>query len=304
MQTGAVAALITTLLFSFSAIGGNQLSRLIGGVEANFLRIILATVLLGCYAHTLGAGFSGRALPYFLLSGLIGFGVGDLALYQAFPRIGSRLAMILVHCLAAPIGAAVEWAWLGTALSIVQVCCGLIVLAGVAIALAPREHLHIPRRALMLGITFGLIAALGQAFGSVTSRKAYAVARSVHENIDGISAAYQRIWGGVLFATAGYILHRWRFADRAGEPPFRERLKKGWKWLLVNATVGPALGVSFFQFALSKAPTGIVLPIVALTPLAIIPLSYRFENERPTARSLVGGVIAVAGVVGLRFSLK
>ena len=81
-------------------------------------------------------------------------------------------------------------------------------------------------------------------------------------------------------------------------------MKRGWKWLVLNATSGAVLGVSFFQFALSKAPTGIVLPIIALTPLTIIPLAHRFENERPTPRSLAGGVIAVAGVIGLRFSLK
>jgi drug/metabolite transporter (DMT)-like permease len=237
------------------------------------------------------------------LSGLIGFGVGDLALYQAFPRIGSRLSMIMVHCLAAPIAAAAEWLWLGTELTIFQVCSSLIVLCGVGLALAPRENLHIPRKILLTGLMFGAVASLGQAFGSVTSRKAYSVARAFHENIDGISAAYQRIWGGVFLAGASYALHLWRGGHRQ-HGTFAERLRKGWKWLIFNATVGPALGVSFFQLALSKAPTGIVLPIIALTPLTIIPLAHKFENERPTVRSLIGAVIAVAGVVGLRLSLK
>ena len=40
-----------------------------------------------------------------------------------------------------------------------------------------------------------------------------------------------------------------------------------------------------------------MLPIVALTPLTIIPFSMWFEKERPTLRSLVGGAIAVAGAV-------
>jgi drug/metabolite transporter (DMT)-like permease len=42
-----------------------------------------------------------------------------------------------------------------------------------------------------------------------------------------------------------------------------------------------------------------VLPVVAMVPLAVIPLAYWLEQERPTRRSLVGGVLAVAGVVGL-----
>jgi drug/metabolite transporter (DMT)-like permease len=212
--------------------------------------------------------------------------------------------MIMVHCLAAPMAALVEWLWLGTALTVFQVCCTLVILAGVAIALAPREHLHLPRQMLFFGLLFGFVAALGQAFGSVTSRKAYAVARLAHENIDGLSAAYQRIWGGIGFAAAGYFWQRSRRSDQGEGEGILLRLKGAWKWLALNATSGAVLGVGLFQLALSKAPTGIVLPIVALTPLTIIPLAQRFENERPSARSLLGGVIAVGGVAALRFSLK
>jgi drug/metabolite transporter (DMT)-like permease len=304
LQTGVAAALLTTLAFSGSAITGNQLSRRIGGVEANFLRILLATLLLGFCAHTFGSGLAGRALPYFLLSGVIGFGVGDVALYQAYPRIGSRLSMILVHCLAAPVAAAVEWAWLGTALTFGQISSSLLILLGVAIALAPRENLHVPRGVLLWGIVFGTIAALGQALGSVVSRKAYAVAQAAAENVDGITAAYQRIWGGVAFAALSYALLLWRRTDQPSRPPLRQRLQGSWHWLLLNATFGPAVGVSLYQLALSKAPTGIVLPLIALTPLVIVPLAHKFEGERPTARSLVGGAIAVAGVVALRFALN
>lgn len=280
------------------------MSRLVGGVEANFLRIVLATAFLAVYAHTRGSGLHGPALPYFLVSGVIGFGMGDLALYQALPRIGSRLSMILVHCLAAPIAAAAEWIWLGTALNTLQIFFSVVILVGVAVALAPRDHLHIPRPVLVAGVCFGLVAALGQAFGAVTSRKAYAVAGLAHQNIDGITAAYQRIWGGVFFASAGYAIYRWRSKDRGPTGAFIGRLRTAWKWLLLNAAAGPAIGVSFFQLALSSAPTGIVLPIVALTPVTIIPFAQRFENEKPSARSLIGGLIAVSGVIGLRLSLQ
>jgi len=50
---------------------------------------------------------------------------------------------------------------------------------------------------------------------------------------------------------------------------------------------------------LFTTPSGIVLPIVATTPLVIVPLAYWIEGERPTRRSLVGGVVAVVGAVAL-----
>jgi drug/metabolite transporter (DMT)-like permease len=42
-----------------------------------------------------------------------------------------------------------------------------------------------------------------------------------------------------------------------------------------------------------------VMAIIATTPIVVMPLAYVFEGERPTKRSIVGGIVAVAGVVGL-----
>jgi len=53
------------------------------------------------------------------------------------------------------------------------------------------------------------------------------------------------------------------------------------------------------QWALKTNTTGIVLPVIAITPIVIIPFARYMEGERPTIRSLIGGGIAVAGVVGL-----
>ncbi|MFA5264632.1 MAG: hypothetical protein WC378_12495 [Opitutaceae bacterium] len=50
---------------------------------------------------------------------------------------------------------------------------------------------------------------------------------------------------------------------------------------------------------LFTTPSAIVLPIVACTPLVIVPLSYWIEGEHPTKRSLLGGVVAVGGAIAL-----
>src|SRR5205085_11091310 len=77
------------------------------------------------------------------------------------------------------------------------------------------------------------------------------------------------------------------------------RLRAAIPLVLLNGLAGPALGVSCYQWALKNAPTGIVLPIVATTPVIIIPFSFLFEKERPSKRSLLGGIIAVLGAVAL-----
>ena len=300
-------AFLTTVLFSISAVTGNRTAKILGGTEANFWRLLFALLLLGTYSHLWGVGLAGSAFPVFFLSGCIGFG-GDVALFQTLPRLGSRLSILLVQCLAAPIAAVTEWLWLGTTLTPLQIMGAVTILVGVAIALAPSEHLKLSRQELVPGIFFGVLAALGQGGGAVISRKANAVAQQAGEHINGINAAYQRIIGGVI--VAGLFLlavkvhaRRQGRADSCVAPAGRrEQWRRAWPWVLLNGLVGPALGVSCFQWALMSKSTGIVLPIVAITPLVIIPFAQRMEGERPSARSVLGGLVAVAGAVVLAVS--
>ena len=294
-------ALSTTILFSLSAVCAQRSTRMLGGGAANFWRVWVAAAFLGLWAHLAGQGLSGRALPVFFLSGLIGFGFGDIALYQALPRLGSRLSILLVHCFAAPFAALTEWLWMGTPLNAGEILAALTILGGVALALAPGGHMKISRRTFWIGTICAIIAAMGQGGGAVLSRKAAEVARVAGEQpVDGMTAAYQRILGGVLIGTLFYLFVLWRKRQLStGEEPVVASTGRIWPWVLANALSGPAVGVGMFQWALILKPTGVVLPIVALTPLVIIPFSRAVEGEQPTRRSLIGGLIAVAGVVAL-----
>ena len=134
-----LSAVFATVLFAFSAVSGARVAKLMGGTEANFWRLSLATLFLAALAHGLGAGLGGNGFYIFILSGCVGFGLGDVALFAAYPRLGSRLTILIVHCLAAPFAGLVEWLWLGTTLTLAQMGCGAVILTGVAVALAP-EH--------------------------------------------------------------------------------------------------------------------------------------------------------------------
>ena len=68
-------------------------------------------------------------------------------------------------------------------------------------------------------------------------------------------------------------------------------------WLLGAALFGPVIGVSCFQWALQDLESGIVLAVVALTPIAMLPLARITEGDHPSRLALVGAVVAVAGVV-------
>ena len=299
-----IAALITTVLYSFSSLFAQRTARILGGISANFWRMLLALILLTLMARIWGHGVPAVAWGWLFISGLVGFGIGDVALFQALPRIGSRLSMLVVHCLATPTAACVEYWWMGTRLTAVQMACVAMSLMGVAIALAPERRPPAERSTFGWGLFWGLVAMLGQALGAVLSRRALiAVKMSGGETLDGFSQAATRASGGIWVATIVYLgfLLRDRLRVRSGsKPSTRTALSRGrqaWGWVLCNTFAGPVLGVSCFQWALSQAPTGVVLPIVALTPLVILPLAHCMEGERTTRREILGGCVAVSGVV-------
>jgi drug/metabolite transporter (DMT)-like permease len=304
-----LAAFLTTILFSISIVCGHRSAKLIGGTEANFWRLTCAVMFLGTWSYGFGIGLGGQAFPLFFVSGVIGIGIGDVALFQALPRLGSRLTLLLTQCLGPPMGAMIEWLWLGTTISLGQSFCCLIILAGVSLALSPGNHLKLPRRELYTGIVACVVAALGGAYGAVLSRKAYAIAHINHQPIDGANAAFQRIIGGLLIGGICLLAvkrRELRIQARAPQPlVYAASLRKWravWPWVLVNSFAGQTLGVSCMQWALESLPTGVVLAVIAVTPIFVIPCAYIFEDERPTPRSLVGGAIAVAGVIALTMS--
>jgi hypothetical protein len=103
-----IPALLTTLLWSLCVVAAGRSVAQLGENAANFWRLLLAVVLLGTVAHVWGGGLAGAGLMFFLLSGVVGFGLGDIGGFYALPRIGPRLAVLLSQCGAAPIAGFAE----------------------------------------------------------------------------------------------------------------------------------------------------------------------------------------------------
>jgi drug/metabolite transporter (DMT)-like permease len=297
------ASFLAAFFFALNATCASHSVKALGALRANFGRLVVACVFLGLFAHLAGRGFASASLNWFLLSGLIGMGLGDLGVYGALPFLGSRLTVLMTQCLAAPIAALGEWLWLGTKLTGQQVFWGSVILAGVAVALMPSKSSPPRVKVRPVGFLFGLLAAAGQGFGALVSRKGVTVAAAAGEHVAnatfGLTAAYHRILAGVMFISAWYLVMR---LLRRLPPPLthtpEERRASRW-WVLANALAGPVAGVGCYQWALATTPSGLVLPIAATTPLLSIPIAFWLEGDRPTRRSIVGAVIAVAGCVAL-----
>jgi drug/metabolite transporter (DMT)-like permease len=290
-------AVLTTLLWSLSTVLANKSQQAVGPMRANLGRLLLALVFLGLWAFTFGGGFSGAGRDWFLISGLVGMGLGDVAFFAALALLGSRLTIVISQCLSVPIAILVEWLWLGTRLTGAQLGCSVVILGGITLALWPKKDYASAFKVTWLGVAVGTLSAAGQGIGAVLSRKGFELAALAGDPTDGLTAAFQRIIGGILFTTVWFVvLH---FMHTRHQPARPAPALRDYRWVVANAFAGPIFGMGTYQMALAVAPSGIVLPITATTPLLVIPVAYWLEGERPLKRSIVGGVIAVAGAVTL-----
>ena len=296
-----LASFLAALFFALNATCASHSVRANGQVRANLGRLVVAAIALGLFAHTFGHGFSSASVPWFVLSGVIGMGLGDIGVYAALPLLGSRITVLMTQCLAAPIAALGEWWWLGTRLTFAQIAWGVLILAGVAIAIMPSKRSPPRVTVRPIGFLFGFVAACGQGFGALVSRKGVSVAEAAgeaaHNATFGITAAYQRILAGLVFATLWFLVLR--ALDRLPTDAAAPTRRHGTTWIFAAAFAGPICGVGSYQWALATTPSGIVMPIVATTPLLAIPIAYWLEGDRPPRRAILGGIVAVAGSIAL-----
>lgn len=288
-----IAALATLVFFAVTPVFATRAAQLLGSLRANLWRLIVAAIVLGAWAHLAGRGLGGVALTWFVLGGVIGFGVGGVAMFQALPRIGSTLSTLIVQCLSAVTAALLEWLWLGTVLTAPQIGFVALALAGVVVGLLPQSLARIEPSAWRTGVTWAVLSAAGQGVGAVISRKAFSTAALAGDAIDPGSAAYQRVLGGIAVAVIAIAL------TRAREFTVPARLVFAWPWVGANALTGPILGVTCYQWALKTTPAGIVQPIVAAAPLLTIPFAMLLEGTRPRPTYYLGALLAIAGVSGL-----
>ncbi len=178
-----------------------------------------------------------------------------------------------------------------------------------AIALAPREHLEITPRQMVVGISGTVVAALGGALGAVLSRKAYAVAHAAGEHPDPGTTGYQRVIGGAIALGVILLAVKWRSAHAHGGileanslRVSRDKWRRLWPWVVANSLAGQTVGVSCMQWALENTSAGIVTAVIATTPILLLPMTRLIDGERIGLRSALGALVAVAGVIGLTFS--
>ncbi len=291
-------ALGAAFFYAWSVTCARRSSAHHGPDLANLGRLVVAIAVVGLFVLLSGRHPFCAGWGWLILGGVLGLGIGDIALFHALPRIGVGLTMLLTQCLAAPIALLLEYEALGLSPNGAQMLAALVILIGVGVALgAPAEGDPADRRA---GVWLGLLSAFGQACGAVSTPMAAEACRRAGEAVpDGFAQAFVRLLGGVPLVIL-FVLWMSRKDGLLAKVRRPYAFATAPWWMLMNGISGPALGVACYQWALTLHPAALVLSVVALTPLFGLTMQWAVEGRRPSWRLWVGGAIAIGGVILLR----
>lgn len=274
-------------------------SKRLGNLTLNVLRMALALpfslVMFGVVTgNPLPAGASAEAAGWMLLSGLVGYVIGDFCLFQCYIIIGSRYGQLFMTL--APLAAAfMAWLTLGQQMSAMSIVAMLVTLFGIGISILGRgEHHKVSLKLPLNGVLFAVGAAVCQGVGLVLSK----IGMDHYENVADMpewlvpfSANFYRCVAGLVgFALLLYLLD--------GTASLRESMhdKKGLTVAAATTIFGPFVGVGFSLMAVQYTAAGIASTLMATTPIIILLPAYWLFHEKITWRAVLGAIISVIGV--------
>ena len=290
-RLGEFAALLTAVCFTFGAMSFEVACKRAGALLVNWMRLAMGLILLSMFCLF----YRGQLLPldasahtwfWLLVSGVIGFAIGDLLLFRAFIVIGSRVAM-LVMALVPPLTAIIGWAIMGERLGSRGLLGMILTVGGIAIVVLERKKGNegIRWSHSITGIGLALGGAAGQALQLVLSKYGMGL-------YNPFAATQIRIIAGALGSLPILILMG---GLRRVSPMVRN--PRMMIPTLLGAIFGPFLGVAFSLLAVQHTSTGIASTIMAIVPVLIIPPAVVFFKEKVTFSEVLGAIMAVAGVV-------
>ena len=288
---GEIAAFATACSWVVTGICFEMAGKRVGSLAVNLIRLVIAFfIMMGFTYVTRGMLLPFDATPHawfwLTISGLIGFVIGDLFLFQAYVLIGARISM-LIMATSPPITAILAFVFLGESLTSLTLVGMLLTCVGIAMVILVKNDgggkVELSHSAK--GLFYAFLGSLGQSFGLISSKIGMG-------GYDAFSSTQIRIIAGILGFLAIYAIGRkWNVLPKA----FRDR--KGMAVITAGAFFGPFLGVSLSMIALQNTEAAVASTIMSIMPVLIIPVSILVFKEKIKAKEMVGAVVTVIGVM-------
>jgi drug/metabolite transporter (DMT)-like permease len=306
--SGELVAFCTTISWSIGIFPFTAAARRMGPNSLNHFRLLLAVVLLSILSLVfLPLSFAAMftsPLPehwlWFGLSGVIGLALGDYFSFTSFAILGPRVSSIF-NTLAPAAALFTGYFVIGERINLVGITGILITIAGViwltlskSAKAKMQDHEHGNKEK---GILYGMLSAVCQGVGVVLANKGF-----TYKLHDSGLPFFQATWLRMTVATAAiFLLNAFRGKIKEYMLPVIQNKNKGVPYAIAGTVFGPVIGVSLSMLAVSLLHNkpSVAQTIFSLVPIVALPLAWVFYRERITLKSMLGAVIAIAGVVVL-----
>ena len=289
----------TALLSEF---GSKRMGNLTLNVARMGITLVFSCILFWAVTGSpLPAGASREAYLWMMLSGLVGYVIGDFCLFQCYIIIGSKFGQLFMTL--APITAAImAWITLGEHISAMGIVAMLVTLTGIAISVLGRGgdgHHKLVLNLPLNGVLFAVGAAVCQGVGLVLSKIGMnhysqdipADAPRMMESMMPFAATMMRAMVGALGFIA--IMGLQKNLHKLVQAP---KDRKGFSYAMLTTFFGPFLGVGFSLMAVQYTNAGIAQTLMALTPVLIILPYCLIYKQKVKFREMIGVTLSMAGV--------
>lgn len=285
---GESIALSVAFCWTFTVISFEYAGKRVGSLPVNFIRLVIGFILISIFTLlTTGSILPIDASPetwkWLILSGFIGFVIGDLFLFQSFVDVGARVAMLIMS-LSPPLTSLISYFVLGEALSTIDIVGMFITVAGISYVVSIKKQSATKHNNTLRGIIFAIIGALGQSVALILSKIGA-----------GDYNAFQATQIRIISAIIGFTIF---FFIRKEWSNVRNALKdrKAMKVISIGSFFGPFLGVSLSLMALQYTYVGVASTIMQLNVILVIPFSMLLFKEKISYKEVIGALIAFTGV--------
>lgn len=287
MYLGELSALLTAFLWSGTSLAFSSASEKIGSLQLNIDRMILASVFLISTIFIMGYGFDLSMSQYInlIISGIVGLIIGDSFLFKSFQMIGARISMLLM-ALSPGISTLLAFIFLDERIILPGIAGIFITISGIALVVL-EKNTDSKYKITALGITYGLLGALGQAGGLIFAKFAFE-----EGHIASFVATFIRIFSSVIILLPVVLLLK-RYKN-----PYKifNKNKSAFGATLIGTILGPFLGITFSLIAVENTKVGIAATLMSTMPIIMLPMVRYIFKEKLSWRAITGAVISVIGV--------
>lgn len=321
MFLGELIALFVAVSWTATALFAEVGSKRMGSLPFNTIRMTMSLLFLTLTLWlVMGVPYpryaDGGTWWWLLLSGLVGYVIGDYCLMQGYIHIGSRFGQLFMT-LSAPTAAITGRILLGERMRTGAIIGMIITLSGIALSILSKTdgtdnhklHFKLPAK----GIFYAAMAGICQGFGLVLSKVGLTHYDAALEALNiakdtvmegailplpaSISVPFAATTIRAYIGITGFFLALVIF-NKDGLQQLRHAAndRKAMWCVLASTVFGPFIGVSASLLATMYTSAGIAQTLFALTPILIIAPAAILFHQKVTFREVIGAIISVTGV--------